>query len=397
MRKLCSFINKNHFRSYYKNFARMIENNPKKLMIEWSNGESSSFFPLWLRDHCECFKCFDKNTHSRKIDNKEVLSKSNDLKILNFLPLENSLKVVWEQNGNIHESEYNFEFLEKYSNEKKTENPMSLSNSKNSILWNSNLKKIPTISYDEMNSSEKGLFKAVKLIYDYGFIHIVDVPYHSHKPTRDLIEKIAYTRKSIYGDFWEFTDDGKIEDFAYTNIKLNSHTDGCYAYDPPGLQTFHCIEADYQGGESFLVDGFYVAEELRKRDPEAFQYLTKTKIPFKWISESQKVYFKNKTELIRVDEKDAVYMFRYNDIDRDTLDVKDPEMYYKSFYSLFSILHSPESEIRFTLKPGTLMITNNWRVTHGRNEFQGKRKIIGCYLNQEDFISIYLFLKNKNL
>lgn len=389
-----SFKKKN-LKFFHKKISSILENNQKKVKFSWSNGELSSFYPLWLRDHCNCNFCFDKETHSRKIDNIELLSTSNSLKILSIFPKETSLNVKWEQNGKIHESEYSFEFLDKYSNEKIQDKPLELSTSKNSTLWNSKLKELPTINYEEMNSSDKGLFQAVKLIREYGFLLVKQVPYDSHKSTRDLIEKIGYTRKSIYGDFWEFTDNNALEDFAYTNVHLNSHTDGCYTFDPPGIQTFHCIEGDYQGGESFLVDGFNIAEQLRLKDPEAFNYLSKVKIPFRWMSESQKAHFQNKTELIRVDSNDGVFMFRYNDIDRSLLDVKDPEKYYKSFYSLIQLLQSKENEVSFKLLPGTLLFTNNWRVTHGRYKYIGKRKIIGCYLNQEDFQSRYISLKNK--
>ena len=44
-----------------------------------------------------------------------------------------------------------------------------------------------------------------------------------------------------------------------------------------------------------------------------------------------------------------------------------------------------EMQWRQILKPGQLLIFNNWRVLHGRSEFSGKRKMSGCYINKEDF------------
>jgi len=35
-----------------------------------------------------------------------------------------------------------------------------------------------------------------------------------------------------------------------------------------------------EGGGNQFVDGFYVAEELREKDPEAFKLLSTTRIPF---------------------------------------------------------------------------------------------------------------------
>ena len=47
-----------------------------------------------------------------------------------------------------------------------------------------------------------------------------------------------------------------------------------------------------------------------------------------------------------------------------------------------------EMQWRQILKPGQLLIFNNWRVLHGRSEFSGKRKMSGCYINKEDFESV---------
>ena len=49
--------------------------------------------------------------------------------------------------------------------------------------------------------------------------------------------------------------------------------------------------------------------------------------------------------------------------------------------------NSKEYQWRHILKPGELLIFNNWRVLHGRGSFDGTRKISGWYINKEDFDS----------
>ena len=54
----------------------------------------------------------------------------------------------------------------------------------------------------------------------------------------------------------------------------------------------------------------------------------------------------------------------------------------------FDILaNSEEYQWRYILKPGDLLIFNNWRILHGRGSFNGTRKMKGCYINKEDFDS----------
>lgn len=46
------------------------------------------------------------------------------------------------------------------------------------------------------------------------------------------------------------------------------------------MQFLHCISQAAEGGESQVVDGFHMAEQLRKEDPEAFRILTSTLVDF---------------------------------------------------------------------------------------------------------------------
>lgn len=46
------------------------------------------------------------------------------------------------------------------------------------------------------------------------------------------------------------------------------------------VQVLHCIMQAAEGGESVMVDGFHVAQQLRKEDPEAFRTLASLRIDF---------------------------------------------------------------------------------------------------------------------
>jgi gamma-butyrobetaine dioxygenase len=46
----------------------------------------------------------------------------------------------------------------------------------------------------------------------------------------------------------------------------------------------HCIKQSTEGGENEFSDGFHVAEQLRKDDPEAFRILSKTLVGFSNIA-----------------------------------------------------------------------------------------------------------------
>jgi alpha-ketoglutarate-dependent taurine dioxygenase len=144
------------------------------------------------------------------------------------------------------------------------------------------------------------------------------------------------------------------------------------------------------------VDGFKVSEELKKKNPNAFKFFSTFDFPHVFTTRNGETNLLNRTKLINV-ENESVYCFRYNNLDRTIIDLdpKNQELYYEYFPQLAEIVRSRENEIRFKLEPGMLLFTNNWRVTHGRESFIGQRTLIGCYLNEEDFLSKFSSL-NKN-
>lgn len=67
---------------------------------------------------------------------------------------------------------------------------------------------------------------------------------------------------------------------AYTDLALDVHTDTNYFTDSAGLQMFHLLEHDGEGGASQLVDGFKAAQNLHDTDTEAYDTLSTTKMMF---------------------------------------------------------------------------------------------------------------------
>ena len=46
---------------------------------------------------------------------------------------------------------------------------------------------------------------------------------------------------------------------------------------------FHCTHFNGTGCESFLVDGFHVAKQLKQLDPSAYDYLSKVNMEAEYI------------------------------------------------------------------------------------------------------------------
>ena len=61
--------------------------------------------------------------------------------------------------------------------------------------------------------------------------------------------------------------------------------------------------------------------------------------------------------------------------------------FYEAIKKFDLLANNKDYQWRHILKPGELLIFNNWRILHGRGSFSGVRKMSGCYINKEDFDS----------
>lgn len=62
--------------------------------------------------------------------------------------------------------------------------------------------------------------------------------------------------------------------------------------------------------------------------------------------------------------------------------------FYEDLRLLTVEIQSPANEWWFKLRPGTVMIFDNWRVLHGRSAYSGRRHMTGCYVSRTEFQSV---------
>ena len=132
--------------------------------------------------------------------------------------------------------------------------------------------------------------------------------------TKELVTRIGYVRETIFGGMWDFTANLAFKDTAYTSAAIGPHTDGTYSIDSPGYQMFHCLKFDGSGGESTLVDGFKVADQIRQSDPLAFEVLSTVQIPAQYLGDG--VHLRAEHPVIALDHNGDFLQIAYNNYDR---------------------------------------------------------------------------------
>ena len=350
------------------------------LNIFWNDGSSSCFPWLWLRDHSESKVDLHPDSKQRQID---VFSETPDNSVVDAILDQNTKNILvhWSDKSN---SCVSFELLEALAS---TGRPSAQALAKDSY-WNSSneIKNFPEISFNDFMSDD-GLKQWLGHIQRNGFVLVSGVS-ATADATKELMERIAYVRNSIFGGFSVW--DNKLEnpdDTAFTSLAIEPHTDGTYVHDAPGLQTLHCLKKDSVGGENQLVDGLAIAEKIRAEYPDYFEILSKINIPGRYIK--TETYLEAKRPLIRLNDQQEVVQVSFNNHDRAPfrLDNESMNQFYEAYKVFHNLANDKSRQFEFMLEPGTVLTFDNWRVLHARASLTGYRQLCGGYHNREDFES----------
>lgn len=128
--------------------------------------------------------------------------------------------------------------------------------------------------------------RIVESLIQFGVAFVEKVPANKES-TEVVIKRLFPVQKTFFGEMWSFSDTPTHSDSAYTSEALPGHNDNTYFNDAAGLQILHCISHAGTGGDSLLIDGFRAAEDLQKKDPDAYAYLCNTNIPAEYMEEGR--------------------------------------------------------------------------------------------------------------
>ena len=350
--------------------------------ITWLDKHISKFHFLWLRDNCPSvihptanMRIFNILSVTKKIYPKEI--NINKTKLI----------IYWSEKNHI--SNFEIKWLRDHC--------YSLNKNKKYIspyfFWDQRLKKtfnIIKIDHDKVLSNENILKKWLQLLHEYGFAIIKNAP-TKKKSAFKILNKISHHRETFFGTPFEVINVPKPKNTAYTADALRNHTDLPYFEYAPGYQFLHCLVNDAKGGNSSVVDGFAVANYLKKNEKEVFKVLTNTYVKFKDTDYTQKATRVLHSSLITLTKDKDFNDIRFSMAAMGTVDVDSNKMkkFYEAYYLFAKLLHSKKFKIDFRLESGDIFCFNNRRVLHGRTSFDpnsGNRHLQGYYIERDEIL-----------
>ncbi|UMM16514.1 hypothetical protein L5515_013497 [Caenorhabditis briggsae] len=370
------------------------KNDSLEVTFEEDGKPSKLIMPLaWLRDHCTSKTHYHYPTNQRK---------SNCTDLMNLSRIEGSDKISMDQNQKSliidwidgHRSVFEIGDVVGKGRKKKGEKMDGVLK-----LWDSKtLGGVPRIEKSNLSlqSFSENLVK-------YGVL-IIDGIEGTAEATEKLCQSLVPVHDTFFGQFWVFSnsateDEPAYEDTAYGNEEIGPHTDGTYFNQTPGIQVFHCLTPANVGGDTVVVDSFHCAQILKNKHPEHFETLCNTKIAHHYLegsppgSQIQSVSLEK--PVIEMDSFGNILQIRFNPYDRAPYSCLSSSessasgaiKFYEAYQEFSRICHDPLNALTVSLRPGSVIFIDNFRVLHSRTAFQGYRKMCGCYLSRDNFMA----------
>ena len=356
---------------------------PEKL--ELTDGDQQyALHPIWVRERSQEEDSVDQNNYQRLYD-PECLQ--HDLRFSNIkLISENDLLVEFSDH---HKAKYKLtEIIQELRGN------ISLPKK---ILWNAQNVSHESFNFSYDKNESEQLIDILEFYHKYGFV-IVNGLKPKEGEIIDFAERIGFVRETNFGKTFNVISVQDPNDLAYTSIELGSHTDNPYRKPIPSIQFLFCIENTTIGGDSTIVDGYKVARDLQKSNPEAFDTLSNINVKFRFQDKDS--ILENEGKIIELDDMGELSHIRFsNRLDFvPHSDWAELEKYYSAKRIFHSMINSPDYMIKFRLDAGSLLIVDNYRVLHGRTSFntsEGNRFLQGLYIDHDSIESKYKVLKQN--
>ncbi len=349
------------------------------LSIGWSDATTSVHPWVWVRDHSHDDDTLHPVTRQRQIHVAAIDPRIHPSDVtLN----DGAVTVTWSDGTPT--SRLPIAFLHAH----RAPGPASIEVAREPVPWDVETiaEQWPTIEHARVTESDDGVREWLDLVAAYGFAIVTGTP-PTPAATEQLIRRVGYVRETIFGGMWDFQANLAMADTAYTNLELLPHTDGTYSHDAPGLQILHCLAFDGTGGESTMVDGFRIADELRRSEPELHEVLSSIAVPGQYVGDG--VHLMAARPVFRYDDAGGLLQVSFNNADRAPFLLPHDEMtaLYDALRAFEALANDRRLQWRRVNPPGDAMLFDNWRVLHGRSSYTGHRHLCGGYVNREDYES----------
>jgi gamma-butyrobetaine dioxygenase len=356
-----------------------VESHHRWLTLRWHDGFTARFHYLWLRDNCPCAMCVHQVTKEQTF---ELLTIEPEIRPTNAIVNQGLLHLEWPGN---HQSSYDSGWLRHHCY---GESPAPDAIPK-PVLWDATLETPPTFSGAAVLTSDDALLQWASALASHGCSLLTGVPGTAN--VGDIARRLGPVRDTNFGLLWDVVAEPDPVTNANTALPLPPHVDLPTREYQPGIQFLHCLANEATGGESILVDGFRLADEVKNTRPDL--YLTLCTVPWDWSNRAKTSDYRFTSPILVTDTQGTVTEIRLGNWLRAPLTsvaFDQVEAAYGSYRYIFALSFEDRFALKFRLEPGDCMVFDNRRILHARGAFSGEaghRHLQGCYTERDELYS----------
>ena len=254
----------------------------------------------------------------------------------------------------------------------------------NRFEWNDFLDDIPTA------------IDALKNLISYGVIILQKAPKESNSLEK-LSKRLGPIHETLFERIHNVTVTGHVYNVAHTSKGLPPHNDFASYKSQPSIQALHMLENECEGGESIVVDGWKLLEDLRNDHPDFFRILQEFDVPFREFDEKNETFANE--PIVRLNSQNKIIGFRFSNQLMQMINpqMHDVDLFYLAYHELCNRLNSEKYKSKFRLKSGHILLVYGHRVLHGRCEFtpNGRRHLQDAYYEMDNVENNLVLYKNQ--
>lgn len=359
---------------------------PRSVHIDWADGAASDFHHLWLRDNCP--QLLHATTRHRVVETSSIPDDVHP--VAAGVDADGALRITWAHDD--HVSTYSASWLQAhdYSRGVRRVRPAPL-------LWDSSVgDALPTASWPVVLADPLVRCEFLRSFLAFGVAVLHDVPTEPGT-VLDVANELGEVRVTSWGKVFDVVSMIDANSVAYTNLPLVTHTDEGYRDPAPTIQLQHFLRSDTSGGTATLVDGFMVAERIRRDRPDLFELLVTTSLHFHFRDVTAE--HRNDGPILELAPDGSVKTVRFSNHSVSPFlvppDVMEP--FYEAYRMFGRLRESDEMQLRIEMGAGDLYMVDNHRTLHGRTGFSGggARHLQSCYIERDELTSRLTVLERR--
>ena len=348
------------------------------LSVAWPDGLRFVFHPVWLRERADDGATLDPRTGQRLL---EAAFLPPDLTLVAASADDDEVATVRFSDG--HTARYDLAMLRAALAQ-----PEDLDRRLPPRLWDARTADgPPRRPLAALASDPAALLALLDDVEVWGYSLLTGAP-REKNGVRAFTDLIGNIRLTNWGGIEDVKYAADAFDLTLTSRALEPHVDNPYRLTPIGYVVLHCLENSAPGGDSTVVDGFAVAERLRREDPAG--YLALTEVPVYFRYQDDDAVLENVRPLIELSAEARIRSIAWSNrtefVQVARADLLD--RYYAARRRFAELLYDESMTLTFKLTPGDIAVFDNYRVLHGRRAFDaaeggGWRHLRQAYLDRD--------------